>query len=152
MHVPSLGWEDPLEEGMTPHPSILAWKIPLTEEPVVHRVAKLDTVEAMQHVHAGDVCVLSLSGPHKFIVTAFSLPFPSQNYSLQIISLIHKKHIHGSIFEKPTFTIKYDYLNYFNLFCLRDFCNKENKAKEYISISRCQALLNEEVFCLFFDS
>ena len=84
MQVPSLGWEDPLEEDMAPHPSILAWKIPLTEEPVVHRVAKLDTVEAMQHVHAGDARVLR--GPHKFIVTAFSLPFPSQNYSLQIIS------------------------------------------------------------------
>ena len=26
--VPSLGWEDPLEEGMATHSSILAWKIP----------------------------------------------------------------------------------------------------------------------------
>ena len=25
-----LGWEDPLEEGMTTHSSILAWRIPLT--------------------------------------------------------------------------------------------------------------------------
>ena len=24
----SLGWEDPLEEEMAPHSSILAWKIP----------------------------------------------------------------------------------------------------------------------------
>ena len=31
--VPSLGWEDPLEEGMATHSSILAWKIPWTEEP-----------------------------------------------------------------------------------------------------------------------
>ena len=29
----SLGWEDPLEEGMTTHSSILAWRIPRTEEP-----------------------------------------------------------------------------------------------------------------------
>ena len=29
----SLGWEDPLEEGMAPHSSILARKIPWTEEP-----------------------------------------------------------------------------------------------------------------------
>ena len=28
----SLGWEDPLEEGMTTHSSILAWRIPWTEE------------------------------------------------------------------------------------------------------------------------
>jgi hypothetical protein len=29
----SLGWEDPLEEGIATHPSILDWKIPWTEEP-----------------------------------------------------------------------------------------------------------------------
>ena len=31
--VQSLGWEDPLEKGMATHASILAWRIPLTEEP-----------------------------------------------------------------------------------------------------------------------
>ena len=31
--VRSLGWEKPLEEGMTTHSSILAWRIPWTEEP-----------------------------------------------------------------------------------------------------------------------
>ena len=31
--VQSLGWEYPLEEGMATHPSILAWRIPWTEEP-----------------------------------------------------------------------------------------------------------------------
>ena len=30
--VQSLGWEDPLEEGMAIHSSILAWEIPWTEE------------------------------------------------------------------------------------------------------------------------
>ena len=29
--VQSLGWEDPLEEGMATHSSILAWRIPWTE-------------------------------------------------------------------------------------------------------------------------
>ena len=33
MRVQSLGGEDPLEEGMTTHSSILAWRIPWTEEP-----------------------------------------------------------------------------------------------------------------------
>ena len=28
-----LGWKDPLEEGMATHSSILAWRIPWTEEP-----------------------------------------------------------------------------------------------------------------------
>ena len=29
----SLGWEDPLENEMETHSSILAWRIPWTEEP-----------------------------------------------------------------------------------------------------------------------
>ena len=31
--VQSLGWEDPLEKGLVTHSSILAWRIPRTEEP-----------------------------------------------------------------------------------------------------------------------
>ena len=33
--VGSLGQEDPLEKEMTTHSSILAWRIPWTEEPCV---------------------------------------------------------------------------------------------------------------------
>ena len=46
--IQSLGQEDPLEEAMATHSSILVWKIPWTEEPGrarVHGVAKdLDMV------------------------------------------------------------------------------------------------------------
>ena len=28
-----LSWEDPLEEGMATHSSVLAWRLPWTEEP-----------------------------------------------------------------------------------------------------------------------
>ena len=31
--VPSLGGEDPREQGMATHSSVLAWRIPWTEEP-----------------------------------------------------------------------------------------------------------------------
>ena len=31
--VQSLGWEGPLEKGTATHSSVLAWKIPWTEEP-----------------------------------------------------------------------------------------------------------------------
>ncbi|RJF55174.1 hypothetical protein D4L84_08945, partial [Campylobacter coli] len=31
-HIQSLGWEDPLEKGIVTYCSILAWKIPWTEE------------------------------------------------------------------------------------------------------------------------
>ena len=32
--IRSLDWEDPLQEGMATHSSILAWRIPWIEEPV----------------------------------------------------------------------------------------------------------------------
>ena len=41
--VRSLGWEDPLEEGMATHSSILAWRIPKDREPwqaTLHGVTK----------------------------------------------------------------------------------------------------------------
>ena len=41
--VRSLGWENPLEKEMTIHSSILAWRIPWTEEPgrlTVYRVVR----------------------------------------------------------------------------------------------------------------
>ena len=42
--VESLGWEDPLEEGMATHFSILAWRIPWPEEPGgLHGVTKSQT-------------------------------------------------------------------------------------------------------------
>ena len=47
--VGSLGQEDPLEKGMAPHSSILAWRIPWTEEPgglrSVHGVTESDKTE-----------------------------------------------------------------------------------------------------------
>ena len=33
MRVRALGWEDSLEESLATHSSILAWRIPWTEEP-----------------------------------------------------------------------------------------------------------------------
>ena len=33
MGIQPLSWEDPLEKEMATHSSILAWKMPLTEEP-----------------------------------------------------------------------------------------------------------------------
>ena len=41
--VQSLGWKDPLEEGMATHPSILAWRIPMDRRAwwaTVHPVTK----------------------------------------------------------------------------------------------------------------
>ena len=43
MQVESLGWKDPLEEGVAAHSSILAWRIPWTEEPVRLRSMELQS-------------------------------------------------------------------------------------------------------------
>ena len=45
----SLGWEDPLEEEMTTHSSILAWEIPWTEEP-----GGLQSMESQSSVQLSD--------------------------------------------------------------------------------------------------
>ena len=54
MQVQSLGWEDPLEEGMATHFSVLAWRIPWTEEPAGYSPLgrkESDMIEALsQHV------------------------------------------------------------------------------------------------------
>ena len=48
-----LDWEDPLEEGIAIHSSILAWRIPVDRGPwraIVHGVAELDMTEQLKHV------------------------------------------------------------------------------------------------------
>ena len=44
--VRSLGWEDPLEKRMTTHSTVLAWRIPWTEEP-----GRLQSVGSQRVVH-----------------------------------------------------------------------------------------------------
>ena len=47
MWVRSLGWEDPQEEGMATHSSIIAWRIPWAEEPggAIHSHKESDRTE-----------------------------------------------------------------------------------------------------------
>ena len=47
MLIQSLGWEDPQEEGMAIHSSILAWKIPWRGawHATAHRIPELDMTE-----------------------------------------------------------------------------------------------------------
>ena len=46
--VQSLGQEDPLEEGLETHSSVLAWKISMDRgawQAIVHRITESDTTE-----------------------------------------------------------------------------------------------------------
>ena len=61
--VQSLGWEAPLEEGMTTHSSILAWRTPCIEEPggVWSRVVKSPT--GLNNFQWLRLCAPSAGGP-----------------------------------------------------------------------------------------
>ena len=55
--VLSSGWEDPLEKGMATHSSILAWRIPWTEEPGglwSRGYKELDMTEQLRHTSGLD--------------------------------------------------------------------------------------------------
>ena len=59
MQVQSLSWEDPLEEGMAIHASILAWRIPWTEKSGRLQSIALHGVRQdrsdLAHMHTGDI-------------------------------------------------------------------------------------------------
>ena len=51
--VQSLGWEDPLEEGMATHTSILAWRMPMDRgawHATVHGVTEVDMTKHMSQL------------------------------------------------------------------------------------------------------
>ena len=71
--VPSLGWEDLLEKGMSTHSIILAWRIPWTEEP--------DGLQFMGLQRAG----------HSWLTNTFTFlflffPLCNFNFTLDIVS------------------------------------------------------------------
>ena len=57
--VRSLSGEDPLEKGTATHSSILAWRIPRTEEPGDPQdpwdPKELDTIDQLTHIHTQGV-------------------------------------------------------------------------------------------------
>ena len=76
--VRSLGWEDPQEEGMTTHSSILAWRIPMDRRgwrAIVHGVAQSDMTEQLSTAHNWSPCF-------PFCILT-SISFLQLNYSLE---------------------------------------------------------------------
>ena len=64
--VRSVGREDPLEESMSTHSNILAWRIPRTEEP-----GGLHSME-LQRVNTTERLTLSLSPPREAATITYS--------------------------------------------------------------------------------
>ena len=100
--VRSLGWEDPLEKEMATHSSILAWRIPWTEEPGGlhspwgHKELKQLSVWAYKHSMGKLPIELSILSLHRHVDVIhiwmeyqcpfgefFSLAGPSKGYSFQ---------------------------------------------------------------------
>ena len=80
--VPSLGWEDSLEEGMAAHSSILAWRIPQTEEPGGYSpwsCKKSAWLKRLSQAHRAELCKQS----EVFRVNFFFLEWNS-NYNIQL--------------------------------------------------------------------
>ena len=80
--VQSVGWEDPLEKGKATHSSILAWRIPWTEEPGGLQSAAATAAKLLQLCPT--LCNPIDSSPPGFPSLRFSrqehwsgLPFPS---------------------------------------------------------------------------
>jgi len=77
--VQSLGWEDPLEEGMTTHSSILAWRIQWSEEPGGLQSIGLQragrdwvTKHSAQYTRHCAACCIWCHGFHRtFLLTVF---------------------------------------------------------------------------------
>ena len=70
----SLGWEDPLEEGIATHSSILAWRIPMdrgTQQAAVHGVRKeMDTTEQLS-THSGTYTLVNVPNNHSYTFSRY---------------------------------------------------------------------------------
>ena len=76
MRVPSLGWEDPLEEEMATHFSILAWETLWTEEP-----GGLQSMGSQRVRHSeGQITTHTHTNTHTH--THLPLDFPTSRYQL----------------------------------------------------------------------
>ena len=79
----SLGWEDPLEEGMATHSSILAWGIPMDRGAWWATVHGVTTSQTLLSDWAHNICTRPWNHHHEVslglfvILSLFSLPSPT---------------------------------------------------------------------------
>ena len=93
MWVPSLDWGDPWEEEMETHSSILARRIPWTEEPdgLVHRIAESDMTEHLSTYRSYCCCSVTELCPTPCDPVDYStpglLPFTVSRSLLKFMSI-----------------------------------------------------------------
>ena len=95
MQVWSLDWEDPLEEGMATHSSILAWEIPWTEEPGGLLSKESDMTEVTEHIYTDLGKLVNISekvmAPHSSTL-AWKIPWTEEPSRLQSMGLLGVGH------------------------------------------------------------
>ena len=81
MSIQSLGWEDPLEEGLATHSNIFAWRIPWTELQSVGSQRVRHNWSDFAHMHKRGSSVTFLAGHHYCLlansISAVSAPATS---------------------------------------------------------------------------
>ena len=98
MWVLTLGWEDPLEEGMATHSSIPAWIIPMDRgawQPTVHGVTKSQTrlkLLSTQEIHKRsyeeiNIRIISIEVIHRMVRFFF---FPGQDKCTHMGNLMYQ--------------------------------------------------------------
>ena len=87
--VRSLGWEDPLEKEMATHSSILAWRIPWTEEPVM-LIGLLEKIIKLLRSHSWTSFLLSFFSSFPLYPFSF-LPFFFSSFALCFQFVLAKK-------------------------------------------------------------
>ena len=92
----SLGWKDPLEEGIVTHSSILAWRIPMDRgawQATVHGVAELDTTEWLSSSRGSKLSSLDLY----FVISVCSLGPSSEVFLFSFFFLLDILLFHSRI-------------------------------------------------------
>ena len=102
--VPSLGGEDPLEEIMATHSSILAWRIPWTEEPGRLQPMWLQESNTTEHTHIHThACTCTHTRAHTQSWTCFFFFFNWSKllYSVMLVSAVQKRESAVCIYVSP---------------------------------------------------
>ena len=83
--VQSLGWEDPLEKEMATHSSILAWRIPWTEEPGgLHSPQGLKESDTTELLHFHFLLMYTITGPYDTHLFDHQISLKRRKCNLQI--------------------------------------------------------------------
>ena len=144
--VQFLGWEDPLEEGMATHSSILAWRIPWTEEPggpQSRGCKESDMTEATKHSTAHDcICVKSCLDHSSFLFTLSRAP------------LSHLCALANSVFLWPVLSMPLLMHHCLNIvqclkpnICIQDFKTLHQNVPDNFKPLICQPLFRANLSC-----